>query len=100
MEQVPVSRTEFQGRMNTCDERFKRDKEHIDKMDAAIETLTRLSIELTMMNKRHDDAIASQDARLASLERRPGKRWDALIAAIITAVVGIVIGFLFSGYVK
>lgn len=58
----------------------------IERLTANIETLTA--------------SIREQSGRLTELEQKPVKRWDGLITAIITGVVGILIGLISAGVIK
>ena len=49
------------------------------------------NIKLILSNQQdHED-------RIRALEQKPVRRWDALITGIISAVIGVVIGFLIIG---
>lgn len=41
--------------------------------------------------------IDALNAKVDELEKKPAKRWDSLITAIIGAVAGIIIGWIMSG---
>lgn len=58
----------------------------IERLTANIETLTA--------------SIKDQSGRLDSLEEKPAKRWDSLITAVITGIVGIIIGLISAGIIK
>lgn len=42
-------------------------------------------------------ALAETKTAIEELKGKPAKRWDALVAAIISAVVGIAVGLLLRG---
>ena len=50
------------------------------------------------------EAMAKEQAkmgdRLQAIEEKPAKRWDAIVGAIITGVVGILIGLISAGIIK
>ena len=58
----------------------------IERLTANIETLTA--------------SIKDQSGRLDNLEEKPAKRWDSLITAVITGIVGIIIGLISAGVIK
>ena len=117
-----VSRDEFVGRTTVEDERFRRDKERLDKQESSMEQITKLitttsqlvaqherkvekhddSLErisaLTeqtgQLVKRHDDMIRQHDERIGQLEARPAKRWDAVVLSIITALAAVFVTWL------
>ena len=41
--------------------------------------------------------IDALNAKVDELERKPAKRWDSLVTAIIGAVAGIIVGMVLSG---
>jgi len=47
-----------------------------------------------------DKVIADHEARIRCLESKPGKLWGLLTAAIITGIVGAIIGAMFAIFVK
>ena len=47
--------------------------------------------------KTQGDTLKEQNKRLTDLEDAPRNRWENIIAAITTGIVGIVLGLLFAG---
>ena len=43
------------------------------------------------------DTVDEMNNNLKSLMEKPGKRWDAVVIYIITAIIGIVVGFALKG---
>lgn len=43
---------------------------------------------------------AKMGDRLQAIEEKPAKRWDAVVGAVITGVVGILIGLISAGVIK
>lgn len=122
-ESVPVSRQEFLGRRELCDERETRTNARMrivenslakatQNLDRATATLDRISDGQEDHEKRLREIESSgvkqagesqkdHESRLRALEGRGGKWMDILIGAALTAVVGglvaIVIGLLKQG---
>ena len=46
------------------------------------------------------DELKKQGQRLADIEAKPAKRWDTVVACIITGVLGFVLNMLLSGILK
>lgn len=44
--------------------------------------------------------IKKQGARLEAIEQKPAKRWDAVVGAIITGIVGLLLGLISAGVIK
>ena len=60
-----------------------------------LQKLERIDEKLDNLQNTRDD----HECRLRLLEGRSGKRWDGLVAAIITAVVGLVVGLALGNLV-
>lgn len=58
----------------------------IERLTANIETMT--------------GEIKKQSARLDDIEAKPAKRWDTLIGAVLTGIVGVLIGLVSAGVLK
>ena len=43
------------------------------------------------------DTVDEMNNNLKSLMEKPGKRWDAVVIYIITAIIGIILGFALKG---
>lgn len=43
------------------------------------------------------DTVDEMNNNLKSLMEKPGKRWDAVVIYIITAIIGIIVGFALKG---
>lgn len=58
----------------------------IERLSANIETMT--------------GEIKKQGTRLDAIEEKPAKRWDTIVGAVITGIVGILIGLVSAGVIK
>lgn len=67
----------------------KRLDSHGKQIDIALETLSAIK-EIERQNQERIDAL---EERIASLEAMPSQRWDTLVKALVTGVVGAVVGF-------
>jgi len=89
---------EFARRME--DEHTRQNK-RIGELEKVVEqnnkllvSVERLALSMETMQKEQAD----QGDRLAKLEARDGEMWRKLIGYAVTAVVGIIIGFLFKQF--
>ncbi len=71
----------------TLDERFSRDKADIERHGEAIETLTKLTAEISQLVKQHDDTIKSHESRIDSLEHKPSVWFDRIVSWFVSAMV-------------
>lgn len=58
----------------------------IERLTASIETITA--------------EIKKQGVRLDAIEEKPAKRWETIVSALITGLIGIGIGLLSAGVIK
>ena len=74
------------------DESLKAAHKRID----SIETLTKSVYELASSIKNMQRDIGNMSDRLKTIEDKPAKRWDLIISSVITALVGLAVGYLFG----
>lgn len=84
----------FEQRSQLVDERFSRDKERLDKLEASVQKLADASLRLVETQKRDHDDIQEHAKRLAELEHRPGQWMDKLIAAAISSGVAAMVSYI------
>ena len=79
---------------------IKHHTEQISALHESHKALQDMAASLAVMSKDQKTLTNKVDAvivKVDTLEARPGKRWDALVTALISAIVGIVIGMLVKG---
>ncbi|MBE5766188.1 MAG: hypothetical protein E7335_03280 [Clostridiales bacterium] len=95
-----VSRDQYEGRTLMCDERFRRDKERIDRNEDEMRRVRELTVQMGEMIKRHDSQIEGHERRLMTLEKQPseqfGKIKTAAITAIVTGLVGLAVNAIWK----
>lgn len=89
-----VSTEEFEGRKNVCDERFKRDKELLERLtknqEMATSTLTTVSQILTQQEVK----LSDHEVRLRFQEAKKGQWMDKFVNILLGALVGGLVGFI------
>ncbi len=55
-----------------------------------------LAVNMETMSKE----LQKQGERLSEIEGKPGKRWDTVVACILTGIVGFLLNMLLSGIWK
>lgn len=63
----------------------------VDQNNQLLVTVNRLALSMENMQKE----VVKQGERLEKLEAKDGEMWRKVVGHVITAVVGIVIGFVF-----
>jgi DNA repair ATPase RecN len=69
---------------------FKRSISNIEKLTNGIHEMVS---EVRAMRKD----VNNIDERVAEIEKKPAKRWDTIVTATITAIVGVAIGYILKG---
>ena len=77
-----------------CDERFRRDKERIERLEDAFEAIRKIDEKLGFVVEALKKEQEKQDERILALEQKPGKRWELVVSTAITLVAGGVLGFV------
>lgn len=96
---------EFEKRMISENERLadedKRQNKRIDVLEDTVRQIGDLTAsvkELAVSMKNMAKLQEQQGERLEAIEKRDGEMWRKVTGYIITAVVGIVIGFIFKQF--
>lgn len=78
-------------------DRSLRNEGRIKKLEGEQETLRELTTAVAVMAeqmKQMNNSVNSLEGKVDEIERRPARRWEAVVAAVITAAVGALIGFV------
>ncbi len=87
---------EFRKRMEEEDHRQNRRIDLLEENVLEIGQLTTTVAKLAMNMENMLNVQEQQDKRLKALESRDGEMWRKVTGYLITAVVGIVIGYIFQ----
>lgn len=88
-----VQTEQFSAIMKTLDRMEGKYDKLADKMDAMERATAKQAQTLDELNERGKN----NQARLDALEAKPGKRWDAVVAAIISSIATAFVVWLLSG---
>ena len=72
---------------------LEQDKKTANHRLENLEKLTESVYSLAQSVKSMQEDLKNIMARVAEIEKRPAKRWETMIAAIITAVIGGIVGY-------
>lgn len=67
--------------------------ERLSNLRELTESVHKIAVNTEHMQKDLNDITD----RVEEIERRPSRRWETVITALITAVVGVAVGYLFRG---
>ena len=95
----PITRAEHEEFRRRMEEEHKRQDKRLELLEESVErtqsiaiSVERLATNMEVMCKEQE----RQGKRLQELEGRDGKMWRSVVGYITTAVIGIIIGFIFT----
>lgn len=95
----PITRAEHEEFRRRIEEEYNRQNSRIKLLEEQTKTITDLAIsvkELAMSIKQMAETQKEQGEKLEKLESQDGEMWRKVTGYIITAIIGIVIGFVFQ----
>lgn len=98
---TPISRAEHEEFCRRIDEENKRQDKRIELLEEATRRLNGLNASIEKLALNMENMLkeqVKQGNRLEVLESRDGEMWRKVISYAITAIVGIVIGFVFKQF--
>lgn len=98
---TPISRAEHEEFCRRIDEENKRQDKRIELLEEATKRLDGLNSSIEKLALNMENMLkeqVKQGNRLEVLESRDGEMWRKVISYAITAIVGIVIGFVFKQF--
>lgn len=81
------------------EEEHKRQNKRIDKLEEDVEENNKLVVSVEKLAISVQSMVQEQKAqgvRLEALENRDGEMWRKVVGYAITAIIGIIVGFLFK----
>lgn len=94
---------EFRRSMEAENQRLedenRRQNHRLDALERTVEQVAAISTSVEKLALNMENMLkeqVSQGKRLETLESRDGEMWRKVVGYVITAVVGIVVGFLFK----
>ncbi len=94
-----ISREEHKEFVRRMDEANERQSKRISILEEEVRQIGDLTISINRMSISIENMTAQlveQGKRLQTLENRDGEMWRKVTGYLLTAIVGIVIGFLFQ----
>ena len=87
-------------RLVAVEQRTKSNTHRIDKLEADNGALHEMATSIKVMATEMEYMRKAQDdlnERITVIEDKPSARMDAIVTAVIVALVGICVGYLFGG---
>lgn len=95
----PITRAEHEEFRRRMEEEHNRQNSRIKLLEEQTKQVTDIAIsvrELALSVKQMAETQREQGEKLEKLEERDGEMWRKVVGYIVTAIVGIVIGFVFK----
>ena len=96
---TPITRAEHEEFRKRIEEENKRQNCRINKLEDTFEKINSLATSTEKLATSMEAMLKEQEeqgGRLKILEKRDGEKWRKVVGYIVTAVVGIVVGFIFT----
>lgn len=94
-----ISREEHKEFVRRMDEANERQSKRISILEDEVRQISDLTISINRMSISIENMtvqLVEQGKRLQALENRDGEMWRKVTGYMITAIIGIVIGFIFT----
>lgn len=94
-----ITRAEHEEFARRQDEENKRQNRRIDLLEQNVEKMGALTTSVEKLATNMESMLKEQEKqgkRLETLESRDGEMWRKVVGYIVTAVVGIILGFVFT----
>ena len=95
---TPITRAEHEEFRRRIEEEEHRQNRRLEVIEGNIAELMKLTANIERLATNMENMLKEQERqgdRLETLEARDGKKWRQVSGYVITAIVGIVIGYIF-----
>lgn len=99
MTDEPIARAEYEEYKRRLEEENKRQDKRIELLEESTKQINALTVSIEKLAQSVQSMVKEQEAqgkRLVSLESRDGEMWRKVVGYVATAVIGIVVGFIFT----
>ncbi len=96
---APITRAEHEEFKKRIEEENHRQNRRIELLEKSVQNINDLAMsvrELATNMKNMSEELRSQGEKLETLEGRDGEMWRKAVGYILTAIIGIVVGFIFT----
>lgn len=99
MDTTPITRAEHEEFSKRIDAENERQNQRLKLLEEQTKRVTDIAIsirELAQSVKQMAETQKEQGEKLEKLESMDGEKWRTVVGYVITAVIGIVVGFIFK----
>lgn len=86
-------------KLTDLENRAKSNSHRLDKLEEGHEAIGRLATAVEVMAKsmeRIEIDVSKLDTKVEALEQKPGKQWESTVKILATAVISVLVGFVFA----
>ena len=97
--QAPITRSEHEEFKKRLEEKNHRQDKRLSLLEQQVEELKKTAVSIERLSNIMESMLReqkSQGERLQKLESLDGEMWRKVVGYIATAIIGIVIGFIFK----
>lgn len=95
----PITRAEYEEYQKRMEQEDRRQNRRIEQLEENTKQINALTVSIEKLAQSVESMVKEQEAqgkRLVSLESRDGEMWRKVVGYVVTAVIGIVLGFVFT----
>jgi hypothetical protein len=95
----PITRAEYEEYQKRMEDEDHRQNRRIEQLEENTKQINALTVSIEKLAQSVESMVKEQEAqgkRLVSLESRDGAMWRKVVGYVVTAVIGIVLGFVFT----
>lgn len=97
--EAPVTRAEYEEHNKRMEDEHTRQNHRISVLEKAVEENNKLLVsveKLAISMENMQKELQEHGERVDVLENRDGEKWRSVTGYILTAIIGIVVGFIFN----
>lgn len=95
----PITRAEHEEFVKRMEDEDHRQNRRIEILEKSVQQFTSLTASVEKLALNMENMLKEQEAqgnRLEALEDRDGEKWRTVTSYIMTTVIGIMIGYIFT----
>ena len=95
----PITRAEHEEFVKRMEDEDRRQNRRIEILEESVQQFTSLTASVEKLAMNMENMLKEQEAqgnRLEALEDRDGEKWRTVTSYVMTTVIGIMIGYIFT----
>ena len=96
---TPITRAEHEEFVKRMEDEDHRQNRRIEILEKSVQQFTSLTASVEKLALNMENMLKEQEAqgnRLEALEDRDGEKWRSVTSYVMTTVIGIMIGYIFT----